>query len=174
MLFFDLLSMAVFGGMTAVVMMVAFRLAGRRVLWAVVGGGVLIAVIAFGIWNRYTWVNRAVAALPRGMVVIERERVSSFLEPWTLLVPRTESLMAFDRHAVRQDPEQPAHRWVSVLWLGREGAALRERVVECEAARWAELDAASGTPMEPWTSGERASGFVRAVCGAVARERSDF
>ncbi|GEO81804.1 hypothetical protein [Pararhodospirillum oryzae] len=169
---FELLGTLAFGAMTAGVLLIAFRLAGRRAPLALLLAGAGLAMLSFAIWTRYAWAPRVVGALPASVVVIERTRAATAWEPWTLLVPRTEGLALVDRRTVRRHQDHPALRWASVLFVERAtpDPVIADRLIDCAGHRWTAITPQTafddtGLPLAPeWVAGGTPAALFSAVC----------
>ena len=69
---------------TAGVILLAFRLFGRKAPKILVIGVAAIAMIAYTAWNRHGWGERTAATLPDTIRVLQYLPTSSWFEPWTL------------------------------------------------------------------------------------------
>lgn len=103
----------------------------------------LALVVAAMIWNEYGWFDRARKALPPGQEVVQRLDETSFLRPWTRIVPITSRFVALDRNAIMPLAGAPAIRRTQLLlvarWQPTRGAPV---AFDCAGARRADL---SGT-----------------------------
>ncbi len=126
---------------TAGVVMLVFKLIGRKPPKTLVIGLAGIAMIAFTAWNRHGWAARTEAALPDTVQVVHKVPYSSWLEPWTLFRPRTGTLIAVDHSETLRNPTLPDVLIVSLLNIEPHADTLVMRqIVDCAARRRAPLN----------------------------------
>lgn len=139
----------------------------RFVIPAVIGA----TMLAFTIWNEYTWASRT--TLPAGVEVIERIAGTAPWQPWTYLFPRVDRMVAVDRQSIRTNERLPRHYLVELVLLERLMPARRTRlIVDCGTARQANvppgeaaLDAES-LKAAAWAPMRRDASLFRAICDA--------
>lgn len=141
----------------------------KYVLPLAIGG----AMIAFPIYNEYSWYGRYAAELPERVEVVKTYNHRSMWQVWTRVIPRVDRFLAIDRASVRRNPDLPEHVMVDTLLVKREEPTLLVvNLVDCGAARRAELapDTAfddSGLPVGAvWIELEPGDPLLTAVCGA--------
>lgn len=98
------------------------------------------AMIAFSVWNEYSWYPRVRAALPETVEVVMPVGESAFWRPWTYVAPIVTRFIAVDRAALVRSDVNPAlvmadamvvQRWVDTKHI--------PVVFDCEAGRRADL-----------------------------------
>lgn len=116
------------------------RLTGRRLpRWfiPVIAG---ITMIAFTIFNEYTWFQRTSNALPRGLVVVKSAEHKVAYRPWTYLKPYVDRFIAIDTLSLRRNENLPDKRILDLLVYGRWTPAQRIRAVfNCKTGQRADL-----------------------------------
>jgi hypothetical protein len=144
---------------------------GRLPRWvAPVAGGA--AMFAFMLWNEYTWYERAVAGLPEGARVAESYSHASWLQPWTVAVPR------IARFAAVVPPEEEAGAApagalrADVLLVARFEPVLRlPHLFDCAAGRRVALpgrEMAADPARLDWTAPGPDDPLLRAACTGPA------
>ena len=141
-MFFNLVSTFVTGIAAAGTVMLVFRLFGRRsprwLLPAVAGA----AMFGFHLWNDYSWFDRTATALPDHVVVAERYDYRSVLQPWTLLMPRTNRFTALDRTSIRRHDAAPDYVMADViLVMRRQSTAKVTQIYDCSGIRRTDVSA---------------------------------
>lgn len=102
--------------------------------------GVAIGILGAHLYNEYTWFDRFRTELPEGMEVIRTGTSTSFLEPWTYIVPKVTRFAALDRNSVRTNPGQPGLRLAQVYLFQRyTPTASLLQVADCDNDRIAAL-----------------------------------
>jgi hypothetical protein len=130
-------------------------------------------MIAFTTWNDYTWAARTADALPAGVEVIERIEGGTPWQPWTLLFPRADRMVAIDRAGILKNERFPDHSLVDLVLLERfMPARLTRMIIDCRGARQASagpgaLDAAA-VEAASWAPMRRDGPLFRAVCAPPA------
>ena len=95
------------------------RLTGGRLPRFFVPGLAGAAMIAFVIWNEYTWFDRTAAALPASVDVVSSTAAGAAWRPWTLIAPVTERFAAVDTGSARRHPEVPDQVMTDVFLFDR-------------------------------------------------------
>ncbi|MEM9781033.1 MAG: hypothetical protein AAF899_01020 [Pseudomonadota bacterium] len=155
------------------VVLLLFKLTGKTAprYAAPIAAGLSMA--SFMLWNEYTWFDRAQAALPDGAKIAETYEHASWVQPWTLAVPRVTRFAA-----VTLEPPG-ALRWGWVTLAARfEGSQRIPVVFDCAAGRRAALSEAaqarleSGSPPAPadldWVEVGTRDPLLAAACGTQA------
>lgn len=165
---FILIATVAIGLGAAGLMLALTRLSGGRApRWAApVAAG--LAMVAFMLWNEYTWYDRARESLPQGAVVAETYPYSSVFQPWTLVVPRVA------RFAVVGVPSQVGDSGLtvaSVILIERlEPPQSVLQLFDCAGARRALLAGpGEGGPLAlpddpPWVEAGADDPLIRAAC----------
>lgn len=137
---FDFVAMIVIGaGSAGVYMILKLGLKERLPRWglpATIGA----AMLAFSVWNEYTWFSRSTAALPEAVQIILVPEERSPWRPWTYAFPVIARYMALDGTSLRAAPENPAFRQADLIfverWVGTERVPL---AFDCAGGRHADL-----------------------------------
>jgi hypothetical protein len=170
---FHLLGAVMLGVTAASIVMIVFRLMGRRApRWALplVAGA---AMLGFEVWSEYTWYARTAAELPPGVVTAGTFASGSALKPWTLAVPRINRFSAVDLRTLRWNPEAPELRVAELFLVGRHvptGTVLQ--VYDCDQPRRADMPAApefdaSGRPTNVrWIAVQESDSARQLICSA--------
>lgn len=100
----DLISMVAAGFAIAGCVLIASHLSrlltGRKLPRWVLPAAIGAAMIAFSVWNEYSWYPRVKAALPASTEVVLPVGESAFWRPWTYLWPITTRFIAVDTAAL--------------------------------------------------------------------------
>ncbi len=168
---FQLLGAIILGVGMAGVVMIAFRLVGRKApRWTLpVFAGA--AMLGFQIWNEYTWFSRTAAALPAHIVLAGTYSSSSPLQPWTMLVPPVDRFSVIDARSIRRNERAPHLRMIEVFLIGRYmPTASTIQIYDCETPRRAdvvrtlEFDADGRPTGAQWIDLDAADPLRRKVC----------
>jgi hypothetical protein len=169
---FDLIVVACVGLSVAGLVMLLFRIAGRKAPKTLLLFAIALTVIVFNSWNRYTWADRITAAMPGDVTVIQRIPSESPFEPWTYVFPQDSGLVVLDRPETRANPDYPQKVWVQLLLIGRdEPETLKlQRIVDCASKSWASvgegitLGEDGLPPAKAWNRGGEPAYLFDAVC----------
>lgn len=130
-------------GMVGVVLMLGWvlrRVAGVTLPRWIVPASAGLAMLAFSIWNEYSWFDRVSAKIEPPVVVAMALSERSPLRPWTFVRPITLRFLAVDLGGVVVSSTDPAVRLVPVLMVSRWAPTRGLTVaVDCAAARRADL-----------------------------------
>ncbi len=155
---FDLL-IAACGALAAVgVALVGVRLLGRKAPRWVVPVAAALGMVGVTAAVRYQWAGHAESLLPPGMVVLERLRETSPLEPWSYLRPMVTALVVADGAGLRRNPAHPGKVLADVLLVRRgEPTLVARHLVDCGTRKDAVLppgwDGEAPLPPLDWSSG---------------------
>ncbi len=148
-----------------------FRTIRRRPPRYLIPAAIGAAMLAFTVWNEYTWASRTTAALPAGVEVIDRIAGSTSWQPWTYLFPRADRMVALDRQSLRTNDRLPGRVLVDLVLLERLMPARRTMlVIDCDGARQANVPgnatALDSATLEAarWAPMRRDGTLFRAVC----------
>lgn len=130
-------------------------------------------MLAFTIWNEYTWAPRTTATLPAGVEVVERIERRTPLQPWTLLFPRADRMVAVDRGGILTNERFPDHYLVELVLLERfMPGRLTRVIIDCRGARQASVGEtaldAGALETASWASMRRDGPLFRTVCAPPA------
>lgn len=166
---FTLFGGVVIGAGLAGVILLAFRVIGRKAPKWMAPVVVGMSMFVFQLWNEYTWYDRTAAQLPPYAQVAETVEYSGFLPPWTLLVPRTVEFVALDLQSRRRNEETPDFVLLRARRFTRPNQSDDSwRLYDCAQRRWGlviEGDASTSglPPVADWLPG----GGVDAACSAA-------
>ena len=164
---FNLVVVACMAFAAAGVVMLGFRLAGRRASKAVLLLAAGLGIFAYTQWERYTWASRTAAALPPSMTAVAEVPYDGVLEFWARAIPRTDALVVVDGSATRHNPAYPGVVMTRTLLLAHHAEPLEMRqLVDCPGRRRAPVIGASGAMpgAEGWIDGGEPAALYRAVC----------
>ena len=148
--------------------MLAFRLFGRRLpkAAAIVAAG--LGMLAYTQWERYSWAERTIAALPPDLALVQTVPYDGALEFWARIWPRADALVVADRAATATNPAAPGILRVRTLLIARHGETLELlQYLDCAGRRRAPLLRPQDPPPEGpgWIGGGEPAALYAAVCG---------
>lgn len=168
---FEILIVVCVAFATAGVVMLVFRLFGAKPPKTLIIGIAGLAMIAFTSWNRHGWADRTEATLPKTIQVVRKIPYSGWIEPWTLIQPRTGALVAIDHGETLRNPAHPEILIVYLLHIEQHADTLILRqIVDCGERRRAPLDTEqdfTGGDLPAgldWTPGGEPKYLFDAVC----------
>jgi hypothetical protein len=139
-MFFSLISTIVLGIAVAGSMMLANHLAGGRLPRWLAPAAAGIAMLVYTIWTDYDWSDRIARGLPGGLEVVQTYETSNFLQPWTLVKPRINRMVALDRPSIETNENAPRYRKASLYLFARYQPPRELRqIYDCEANRRIDL-----------------------------------
>ncbi|MHC8492296.1 hypothetical protein ACTU44_06210 [Thalassospira sp. SM2505] len=126
----------VVGFAAAGVVMLLFRLWGRKAPKYVVPFVAAVAMFGYMIWDEYSWFDRYDARLPQNIDVIQIFTDENPFAPWTLISAPINRFTAIDRDKLVPNPANPDERRVTTLLLkkGAETLALTH-LVDCTTGK---------------------------------------
>ena len=83
------------------------RLTGRTLAKWVMPASIGAAMLAYSVWNEYTWYPRMRAALAEGVVVASAPEDRVMYRPWSYLFPTVSRFIAVDRAGAVRSPSNP-------------------------------------------------------------------
>ncbi len=83
------------------------RRSGRQLQRWIMPATIGISVLAYSIWNEYTWFDRLQNALPDHVVVASTGQLSAPWAPWTYLAPVTARFIAIDTRNIARSEQRP-------------------------------------------------------------------
>lgn len=147
--------------------MLLFRLFGRRAPKGLVLVAAGLGMLAYTQWERYTWADRTIAALPETTAVVKPIPYDGILEFWARAIPRTEALVVVDRAATLTHPDRPDIVLAKTVLLARHADPLELRqIVDCAKRRRAPVLTPDATipPPGDWIEDGEPAALYRAVC----------
>jgi hypothetical protein len=154
-------------GLAGLALIARWLLRGRAPGW-LVPAAAGVGMLAFAIWNEYTWFARTAATLPPGVTVVRTVEERAVWRPWTYLRPIVTRFSAVDTRTARTNPDAPGQVLAQVLLLARwQPRSAVPVLFDCEGARQAPLlgadPFAEPIPWEPVSPDDEA---LRAACAA--------
>jgi len=140
---FHLLATFMIGVLAASVAFVLMRLTKGWLPRYVIPIAAGASMIAYNIWNEYTWFQRTSAALPPSFVVAEVAPPSSTpFSPWTYVFGRIQSFKVLDKRSVRTNPKRPGFAIVELYRFERLTPPQKiNRIIDCAGHQSAEITA---------------------------------
>lgn len=141
-------------------------LGGQIPRWvAPVAGG--LAMFAFMLWNEYSWYGRAQAVLAPEARIAQTRLYASWVQPWTLAVPRVAGFVSVSLSDAAPYADRPALSFGVVTVHGRlEDPQQIAHLFDCRASRRAAIDATP--PADPetasWVDAGPDDPLIRAAC----------
>lgn len=168
---YDLLAMLAAGfGVAGVLLFLRWVSRGRLPKW-LVPASAGAAMIAFSVWNEYTWYPRIRAALPESVRIVTAPVDTVPYQPWTYIFPLTKRFVAVDLGSAVHSETAPDQFVAPVLVVARWGRTERLPVAfDCAGGRRADvfLNAAPGSegPIEgaEWVTPEPGDELLAAAC----------
>lgn len=166
-MFFSLISTIVLGIAVAGSMMLVNHLAGGRLPRWLAPAAAGIAMLVYTIWTDYDWSARVARGLPGGLEVIETYETSNLLQPWTLVKPRINRMVALDRPSIEANANAPRYRKASLYLFARYQPPRELRqIYDCETGR--RIDLLPSETVDPTEIPEAA--WEKLVDDPIARE----
>jgi len=138
---FNLIGMVVLGAGIVGIILLLFRLLGRRAprgLLPIMAG---LGMFGFVIWNDYSWYSRTVAVLPESFQVVKSFSERSAIQPWTYLIPPTHRFMVVDRQSRQHNPALPNMVMTQLHLVARYRPTLSPwQMFDCQQARRAHVE----------------------------------
>ncbi len=149
----------------------AFRSLRRKPPRFLVPLAVGLSMMAYNIWDEYSWATRFKAQLPPRVEVIREIGQSMFWQPWTYLVPRVVRMAMIDTGAVARNESLDGYAMGEVILAERQGPTRSIlRMSDCRNGRFAELSPAdtfdaNGLPIgATWFDAEPGDPVQAALC----------
>jgi len=171
MMTLHLIAVFTIGAVAALLTFAGARLFGRsapRSVLVLVAGG---AMLAYSVYDEYSWAGRMTASLPSQVTVLREYRETSPLSPWTYAFPRAERMTAIDRRSIQRNPGLPGMLMTELLMMQRNQPTRSvPMVVDCPGQRRAFLSAdqafePDGMPKNPaWERLDPGDPLLEAAC----------
>lgn len=98
-------------------------------------------MLAYSIYDEYSWYARASVTLPTRLKVVRTYATSMPYQPWTYAVPRIYRFDAVDLGSTRTNPNAPDLTLVQLLRVTRNTSSVNvNAIVDCKNERFAEVD----------------------------------
>jgi hypothetical protein len=139
-MFMILIGAILVGISAAAISMLPFRLMGRKTPKGLPPIAAGLSLVAFVLWNDYSWFDRTAGELPDRVAVVEKFGYSAAIQPWTLVWPRTNRFSAIDRATIRRNEALPGYAMAEVVFVQRYQPTLRTtQFFDCTGMRRADL-----------------------------------
>lgn len=131
-MFWDFIAMIAAGaGLAGLVMLIRKVSRGRLPSWSI-PAAIGLGMLAFSMWNEYTWFPRATGALPADVVILSAPESRQLWRPWTYVFPIHQRFAAYDGTSAKTSLENPAIRQGEVVIVQRWQASKRVPIaVDC-------------------------------------------
>lgn len=126
----------VVGFASAGVIMLLFRLWGRKAPKYLIPFAAAIAMFCYMIWDEYTWFDRYEARLPQTISVIKTFADENIFAPWTLVTAPINRFQVIERDKVVTNPEDGQEKRVMTLLIqkGRDTLVLTH-LIDCQLGK---------------------------------------
>lgn len=172
-MFLELIATIIAGIAAAGIVMIANKMLGGRLPKWLMPVGAGAAMIAMTISNEYGWFPRTKAALPEGLIVVEKVESKALYRPWTYLHPYVERFAALDATSVKTHKSRPGQKLADIYYFGRWAPVHKLPVLsDCAGARRAALtdgiSFGSDGQIEgvAWVKVDASDPTLAAICGA--------
>lgn len=136
-----------------------------------------LAMLAYNIWDEYSWASRTIAALPKHIEVVETFSGSAVWKPWTYLVPQIERFTSVDRSKLRRNDELPGYVLAEIILVARRSpTAVTQQLYDCRKARRTDVMQSEGfdekgLPLnQDWVALEPDNLLFKAICSSSVTE----
>ena len=131
-----IITTVVVGFACAGVVMLLFRLWGRKAPKYVIPFVAAIGMFVYMIWDEYSWFDRYASRLPGQIDIVQTFADENPFAPWTLISAPVNRFTAIDREKVVINPANPDQKRVTTLLLKKGGETLAlTHLVDCIAGR---------------------------------------
>ena len=164
---FSLIAMVTLGVGFAGMIVALRRTALRNLPRWIVPAGAGAAMLAFAVWNDYSWFSRTQAGFPPEVVVATTVAPKDAIQPWSYLAPRVTRFTAVDRREIK--PLADGLFYSPVIFVQRYAATkVAPMIVDCAANRWTDAAAGAQTDLTGahWFPLGLDDGLLAAVCSA--------
>jgi len=170
MIYLLLATLALGGCAAGAVWMIAkpfgWKPSGAVYLFAAAAG-----MLAYSVYDEYTWYERSSATLPTRLQVVRTYATSMPYQPWTYAVPRIYRFDAVDLGSMRTNPEAKDLALIRLLRVTRNTSSENvSAILDCPNARYTEIDTStkfteSGVPIDAdWHSLNEHRSLKEAIC----------
>lgn len=147
----DLLSMTaigIFAACLAFIVRHSLKRRGRSLARWVMPAAIGASMIAYSVWNEYTWFERIRSSLPDSVAIVGKGERSVFWAPWTLVAPVTVRFIALDTRT-RVESEQRAGLVLTELLLVERWSPTRRAAVAFDCNRSMRADLGGSARIAP-------------------------
>lgn len=144
----DLISMLAVGVLAFCIVFALNHLTGKRLPKWTLPASIGLAMIAFSVWNEYSWFPRVRAELPPEVAVLRTGADSAPWRPWTYLAPITTRFIALDQRQVLHSEQHPDLVAAEIMLVQR-WTPTRRVPVAFDCAAHARADLIEGAAMTP-------------------------
>ena len=142
---FHLLATFAIGAAAAGFVWLVFRTVRRKAPRYLIPLAAGAAMLAYNIWSEYTWYGRTVAGLPDHVVVVNAIPYESGWQPWTLVFPRVNRLVAIDTTQTRKNDKLPGFILAELVLAQRHDPTVTVlQMYDCNQARRTDVATAGG------------------------------
>ncbi len=140
----------------------------RWIIPASAGG----AMLAFTLWNDYSWYGRVADGLPADVTVARTFETSNVMQPWSLVAPITTRFQAVNVGGRQRSEASPRVVRAEVFLVARwQPTFTTLQVFDCDLGRRADAVDATGEdglpPDAAWTEVGLEDALLRAACAGV-------
>ncbi len=160
------------GGGTA---MILRRLSRQSLPEWLTPAGVAAGMLAMVIYLEYSWAGRFERGVPEDVVVVSKNAHTSWMRPWTYVVPLTNRIIAVDNRIRRRHSVNPDLVLTGVILRERWALSMGfQSVFDCANHRRADLTEGTrvdedGLPVpSEWYSLDPNDLFLKTACGGEA------
>lgn len=128
-------------------------------------------MLAYSIYDEYTWYERSTASLPNHFQVVRSYATSMPYQPWTYLKPRIYRFDAVDLRSRRANPDAPDLALIRLLRVTRNTSTEDiSAILDCPNSRYVEVGedtrfSESGVPIDPdWQGLSEHRSLKAAIC----------
>ncbi len=164
---FHLISVFVTGIAAVGVVMIVFRLFGRKppkFVYPIVAG---LAMFGFNIYNEYAWYPTVKSGLPENIKVVKEFPTQAFYSPWSMFIPRIERFAAIDMSSIKRNEAHSGLVLAETLLVAKGQEPLRTyQLFDCKKARLTDLDEQGNPLKNGWVELDGDDTMLLAACEA--------
>lgn len=136
---FNFIGTLLVGGVVALMLWAGARTFRRRLPKWIYPAAVGVSMIAFQIYNDYTWFGRTTADLPDTIEVTDTYAGQSPLKAWTYVLPVVDRFRALDRATLQRNPAVPELVIADVILVTRfQPTFTASQIFDCAGHRIAD------------------------------------
>jgi hypothetical protein len=144
---------------------------GRHLPRWIMPAAIGACMIAYSVWNEYTWFDRISTELPKGVAVVGQGQRTQFWAPWTYVKPVTVRFIAMDTRNKVTSAERP-NLVVTELLLVERWQPTRKVTVAFDCNSGKRADLVNGARIDPdgtlqgtqWQTMPADSPMLKAAC----------
>ncbi|OKH88161.1 hypothetical protein [Thalassospira sp. TSL5-1] len=124
----------VVGFACAGIIMLGFRLTGRKAPKYLIPLTAALGMFGYMIWDDYSWFDRISARLPDNVIVTETFTANTPYKPWTLINPPIDRFTAIDAGKNVANPQNPLQKQITTVYLQKGHPAMATtRLIDCDS-----------------------------------------